>query len=53
LVQNTVEKWGIASDDIFNVDESGFAMGVGTTQRIITSAEYHGKLSYNLEIASG
>jgi hypothetical protein len=43
LVQNTVEKWGITSDDIFNFDESGFAMGVGTTQRIITSAEYHGK----------
>ena len=45
LVQNTIEKWGITSDDIFNFDESGFAMGVGTTQRIITSAEYHGKRS--------
>ena len=43
LVQKTIEKWGIASDDIFNFDESGFAMGIGTTQKIITSAEYHGK----------
>ncbi|OQD78074.1 hypothetical protein PENANT_c091G00076 [Penicillium antarcticum] len=43
LVQNPMEKWGITSDDIFNFDESGFAMRVGTTQRIITSAEHHGK----------
>ena len=43
LVQNTIEKWGIVSDDIFNFDESGFAMGIGGTQKIITSAEYHGK----------
>jgi hypothetical protein len=43
LVQKTIEKWGIVSDDIFNFDESGFAMGIGATQKIITSAEYHGK----------
>lgn len=43
LVQRTIEKWGIASDDIFNFDESGFAMGIGATQKMITSAEYHGK----------
>jgi hypothetical protein len=43
LVQKTIEKWGIVSDDIFNFDASGFAMGIGATQKIITSAEYHGK----------
>lgn len=43
LVQKTIEMWGIVSDDIFNFDESGFAMGIGATQKIITSADYHGK----------
>jgi hypothetical protein len=39
---------GIASDDIFNFNESGFAMGIGATQKIITSAEYHGKRAHYL-----
>ncbi|KAJ5256612.1 hypothetical protein N7478_012716 [Penicillium angulare] len=43
LVQRTIEKWGIVSDDIFNFDESGFAMGIGSTQKVISSAEYHSK----------
>ncbi|KAJ5982467.1 hypothetical protein N7451_012567 [Penicillium sp. IBT 35674x] len=46
LLQRTVVKWGIASDDIFNFDESGFAMGVGATRTIITSAEYHGSRAF-------
>ena len=45
LLQRTIETWGIASDDIFNFDESGFAIGVGGTQKIITLGEYHGKKS--------
>jgi hypothetical protein len=43
LVQRTIGKWGIASDDISNFDESGFAIGISATQKIVTSAEYHGK----------
>ncbi|OQD74715.1 hypothetical protein PENANT_c169G06617 [Penicillium antarcticum] len=43
LVEHTIKKYGITSDDINNFDESGFAMGVNSTQRIITSAEYHGR----------
>ena len=42
LVENTIKKYGITSDDIYNFDESGFAMGISSTQRIITSAEYSG-----------
>ena len=43
MLQRTIETWGIASDDIFNFDESGFAIGVGGTQKIITLGEYHVK----------
>ncbi|OAA33854.1 DDE superfamily endonuclease, CENP-B-like protein [Metarhizium rileyi] len=43
LVENTIKKYGITSDDIYNFDESGFAMGISSIQRIITSAEYYVK----------
>ena len=43
LVENTIKKYGITSDDIYNFDKSGFAMGINSTQRIITSAEYHSR----------
>ena len=43
LVETTIQKYGITSDDIYNFDESGFAMGINSTQRVITSAEYHGR----------
>ncbi|KAJ5522840.1 hypothetical protein N7513_003163 [Penicillium frequentans] len=46
LLQKTIVKWGIASDDIYNFDESGYAMSVGATQTIITSAEYHGSRAF-------
>jgi hypothetical protein len=31
LVQNTIAKYGIADEDIYNFDETGFQMGVTTT----------------------
>jgi hypothetical protein len=56
LVQNTVEKWGITSDDIFNFDESGFAMGVGTVPHkglLPQLSTMEKEPSYKLGIASG
>jgi hypothetical protein len=39
LVHNTITKYGIASDDIYNFDEIGFQMGVASTVKVITAAE--------------
>ena len=35
LVQNTIEKYGILEQDIYNMDETGFQMGVATTSKVI------------------
>src|SRR6478736_3008929 len=37
LVQNTIAKYGIRSDDIWNFDETGFMMGVISSGIVITS----------------
>ncbi|TVY72482.1 hypothetical protein Focb16_v012904 [Fusarium oxysporum f. sp. cubense] len=42
LVQNTIAKYGIRSDDIWNFDETGFMMGVISSGIVITSSERHG-----------
>ncbi|KAJ5772035.1 hypothetical protein N7520_002564 [Penicillium odoratum] len=42
-VQNTILKYGITPADIFNFDETGFAMGLTATAKVITRAEYHGR----------
>ncbi|KFZ23686.1 hypothetical protein V502_01835 [Pseudogymnoascus sp. VKM F-4520 (FW-2644)] len=39
LVQNTVAKYGILEQDIYNFDEVGFAMGVIATAKVVTSSE--------------
>ena len=39
LVRNTIEKYGILDEDIFNFDETGFQMGVISTAKVITGAE--------------
>jgi hypothetical protein len=39
LVQNTVAKYGILAEDIYNFDETGFQMGVISTAKVITAAE--------------
>ena len=39
LVQNTVAKYGILDEDIYNFDETGFQMGVISTAKVVTSAE--------------
>src|SRR5699024_10975127 len=43
LVQETIIQYGIASEDIYNFNETGFAMGLTATARVITRAEYYGR----------
>ncbi|KFY83148.1 hypothetical protein V498_08273, partial [Pseudogymnoascus sp. VKM F-4517 (FW-2822)] len=39
LVQNTVAKYRILEQDIYNFNEAGFAMGVIATAKVVTSSE--------------
>jgi DDE superfamily endonuclease len=39
LVRNTISKYGILDDNIYNFDEAGFQMGVISTRLIITGSE--------------
>ena len=39
LVRNTIAKYGILDEDIYNFDETGFQMGVISTAKVITGAE--------------
>jgi hypothetical protein len=39
LVRNTVAKYGVADEDIYNFDETGFQMGVISTGKVVTSSE--------------
>jgi hypothetical protein len=39
LVRNTIAKYGILEQDIYNFDEVGFAMGVIATAKVVTSSE--------------
>jgi hypothetical protein len=45
LVQNIIGKYGIVEDDIFNFDETGFAMGLTATAKVITRSEFSGRRS--------
>jgi predicted HTH domain antitoxin len=45
LVQKTICDYGIDSDDIYNFDETGFAMGLIATAKVVTRAEYYGRRS--------
>ncbi|KAJ0125886.1 Cytochrome P450 monooxygenase yanC [Fusarium oxysporum f. sp. albedinis] len=42
LIENTIVKYGIRSDDIWNFDETGFMMGKISSGIVITSSERHG-----------
>ena len=39
LVRNTINKYGILEDDIYNFDEVGFQMGVAATCKVVTASE--------------
>jgi hypothetical protein len=44
-IQTIIQQYGILSDDIYNFDETGFAMGLCATHKVITRAEYYGRRS--------
>ena len=39
LVRNTITKYGIVNEDIYNFDETGFAMGLAGTSRVVTISD--------------
>ena len=39
LIQNTIAKYRIMNEDIYNFDEAGFLMGVIATAKVVTSSE--------------
>jgi DDE superfamily endonuclease/helix-turn-helix, Psq domain len=39
LIHNTVAKYSIVDDDIYNFDETGFQMGIISTGMVVTSSE--------------
>ena len=39
LVRNTIAKYGIINEDIYNFDETGFAMGLAGTSRVVTTTD--------------
>ncbi|KAJ3534342.1 hypothetical protein NM208_g7577 [Fusarium decemcellulare] len=43
LVANTISKYGIRSDDIYNFDETGFLMGMIASGMVVTGAERRSK----------
>ena len=38
-VQETIQKYGISEQDIYNMDETGFQMGVASTAKVIYGSE--------------
>jgi hypothetical protein len=43
LIQNTIAKYGITEEDIYNFDETGFLMGVIALGMVATSSKRHGR----------
>ena len=43
LVRNTIAKYGILNEDVYNFDETGFQMGVITTSKVVTRAGRRGR----------
>jgi len=39
LIQNTIAKYRIIDEDIYNFDETGFQIGVIATTKVVTAAE--------------
>jgi hypothetical protein len=44
-VQSVIDENGIQSEDIYNFDKTGFAMGLISSQKVVTRAEYYGRRS--------
>jgi hypothetical protein len=43
LVRDTIAQYGVAEEDIYNFDETGFQMGIISTSKVITSSERKGR----------
>ena len=43
LVGDTIAKYGVLEEDVFNFDETGFQMGVISTSKVITSSDRKGR----------
>ena len=43
LVEDTVTKYGVVEEDIYNFDETGFQMGVISTSKVITTSDRKGR----------
>jgi hypothetical protein len=43
LVEETRQTYGVLDQDIYNFDETGFAMGVAATSKVVTSADRVGR----------
>jgi hypothetical protein len=39
LMRNTIAKYGISNEDIYNFDETGFAMGIISTGKVVTGSQ--------------
>ncbi|RJE17622.1 Pogo transposable element [Aspergillus sclerotialis] len=44
-VRRVIDENGIQLEDIYNFDETGFAMGLISAQKVVTRAEYYGQRS--------
>lgn len=44
-VKLAVATYGILLEDIYNFDETGFAMGLCATAKVVTCADYYGRRS--------
>lgn len=42
-MQHTIEDNGIQPEDIYDLDETGFAMGLISSQKVVTRAEYYSR----------
>ena len=45
LIRDTITRYSIPPNDIYNFDETGFAMGLVSTAKVVTRAEYYGRRS--------
>jgi hypothetical protein len=43
LVGDTITKYGVLKEDIFNFDETSFQMGVISTSKVITTSDRKGR----------
>jgi hypothetical protein len=43
LIAKTILQFGIDPDDVYNFDETGFAIGLIATTRVISRSEYYGR----------